>query len=198
MPEPGPLAESEVQIKLEALSVCGSDIYLEYDAELPEEDYPFVPGAPSGITAFQENHRIKLRDEPTNRRWMEQLFGDSAVAEVGDFPILCAGTILGDPQSLVDYVDRFFETLGGARDMWEAGVDQGVYNYVVRSGLLPRCQISRNGEGQVLTLGSAADDDFGVDEAGMITNGAGRLVPVVHQYDRHPELFELVNKRYGT
>ena len=46
VPEPGPLEAGEVQIKLEALSICGSDIYLEYDAELPEEDYPFVPGAP--------------------------------------------------------------------------------------------------------------------------------------------------------
>lgn len=46
VPEPGPLDEGQVQIKLEALSICGSDIYLEYDAELPEEDYPFVPGAP--------------------------------------------------------------------------------------------------------------------------------------------------------
>ena len=46
VPEPGPLNDGEVQIKLETLSICGSDIYLEYDAELPEEDYPFVPGAP--------------------------------------------------------------------------------------------------------------------------------------------------------
>ncbi|HIF73190.1 MAG TPA: hypothetical protein EYQ61_11630 [Dehalococcoidia bacterium] len=46
VPELGPLEDKEVQIKLESLSVCGSDIYLEYDAELPEEDYPFVPGAP--------------------------------------------------------------------------------------------------------------------------------------------------------
>ena len=46
VPEPSDLQEGEVQIKLEALSICGSDIYLEYDAELPEEDYPFVPGAP--------------------------------------------------------------------------------------------------------------------------------------------------------
>ena len=46
VPEPGPLNDGQVQIKLEALSICGSDIYLEYDAELPEEDYPFVPGAP--------------------------------------------------------------------------------------------------------------------------------------------------------
>jgi threonine dehydrogenase-like Zn-dependent dehydrogenase len=46
VPEPGPLEDKEVQIKLESLSICGSDIYLEYDAELPEEDYPFLPGAP--------------------------------------------------------------------------------------------------------------------------------------------------------
>jgi threonine dehydrogenase-like Zn-dependent dehydrogenase len=46
VPEPGPLEQGEVQINLESLSICGSDIYLEYDAELPEEDYPFVPGAP--------------------------------------------------------------------------------------------------------------------------------------------------------
>lgn len=46
VPEPGPLEQGEVQINLESLSVCGSDIYLEYDAELPEDDYPFVPGAP--------------------------------------------------------------------------------------------------------------------------------------------------------
>lgn len=46
IPEPLPLEDGEVKIELESLSVCGSDIYLEYDAELPEEDYPFVPGAP--------------------------------------------------------------------------------------------------------------------------------------------------------
>ena len=46
VPEPPALQEGEVQIKLESLSICGSDIYLEYDAELPEEDYPFLPGAP--------------------------------------------------------------------------------------------------------------------------------------------------------
>ena len=46
VPEPPALQEGEVQIKLESLSICGSDIYLEYDAQLPEEDYPFLPGAP--------------------------------------------------------------------------------------------------------------------------------------------------------
>ncbi len=46
VPEPGPLENGEVQVQLESLSICGSDIYLEYDADLPEEDYPFAAGAP--------------------------------------------------------------------------------------------------------------------------------------------------------
>ena len=46
VPKPGLLENGEVQVQLESLSICGSDIYLEYDADLPEEDYPFAPGAP--------------------------------------------------------------------------------------------------------------------------------------------------------
>ena len=46
IPDPPPLQDGEVQVELASLSVCGSDIYLEYDAELPEENYPFAPGAP--------------------------------------------------------------------------------------------------------------------------------------------------------
>ncbi len=37
---------NDVKIKLEYMSVCGSDIYLEYDADLPEEHYPLKPGKP--------------------------------------------------------------------------------------------------------------------------------------------------------
>lgn len=68
VPEPGPLEKGEVQVKLESLSICGSDIYLEYDADLPEEHYPFVPGAPmhecAGVVVdsrdsdFKEGQRV--------------------------------------------------------------------------------------------------------------------------------------------
>ena len=46
-PEPEISNKGDIKIKIESLSVCGSDIYLEYDNELPEDDYPFIPGAPS-------------------------------------------------------------------------------------------------------------------------------------------------------
>lgn len=46
VPEPALSGAGQVKVKLEYMSVCGSDIYLEYDADLPEEHYPLAPGKP--------------------------------------------------------------------------------------------------------------------------------------------------------
>ncbi len=46
VPEPALTESGQVKVKLEYMSVCGSDIYLEYDADLPEEHYPLAPGKP--------------------------------------------------------------------------------------------------------------------------------------------------------
>jgi L-iditol 2-dehydrogenase len=43
--KPKPI-DGEVLIKMEQVSICGSDIYLEYDRDLPEEEYPMAPGRP--------------------------------------------------------------------------------------------------------------------------------------------------------
>jgi D-arabinose 1-dehydrogenase-like Zn-dependent alcohol dehydrogenase len=46
VPEPDHLEDGEVKVDVEYISVCGSDIYLEYDAPLDEEEYPLAPGRP--------------------------------------------------------------------------------------------------------------------------------------------------------
>jgi threonine dehydrogenase-like Zn-dependent dehydrogenase len=46
VPEPTLGTNGEVKVKLDYMSVCGSDIYLEYDADLPEDHYPLGPGKP--------------------------------------------------------------------------------------------------------------------------------------------------------
>ena len=44
IPEPQ-IEDGEVKIKVDTLSVCGSDIILEWGPDLPEEEYPTAPGA---------------------------------------------------------------------------------------------------------------------------------------------------------
>lgn len=46
VPEPTLAEAGDVKIKIDYMSVCGSDIYLEYDADLPEEHYPLDAGKP--------------------------------------------------------------------------------------------------------------------------------------------------------
>jgi len=57
--EPRSIQENEVLIEIKSMSICGSDILLEYDAELPEKHYPFLHGAPmhecAGIVLESKN-----------------------------------------------------------------------------------------------------------------------------------------------
>ena len=43
--EPTPI-DGEAKIRIEATSVCGSDIHGIYHADLPEESFPLAPGVP--------------------------------------------------------------------------------------------------------------------------------------------------------
>ena len=45
VPDPTP-KEGQAKIKIEAVSVCGSDIHSSFCADLPEENYPLPPGVP--------------------------------------------------------------------------------------------------------------------------------------------------------
>ena len=75
-PEPKISKKGDIKVKIEALSVCGSDIYLEYDNELSEEKYPFIPGAPSHECAgtvvestdpdYKEGQRVIIIPENIN------------------------------------------------------------------------------------------------------------------------------------
>ncbi len=62
VPEPKP-KDGEVLVKLEQTSICGSDIYLEYGKDLPEEDYPMVPGRPchecAGVVVESRSPEVK-------------------------------------------------------------------------------------------------------------------------------------------
>lgn len=61
-PEPKP-KDGEVLIKMEQVSICGSDIYLEYAKDLPEEEYPMVPGRPchecAGVVVESRSPEVK-------------------------------------------------------------------------------------------------------------------------------------------
>jgi hypothetical protein len=148
-------------------------------------------GFGGGLLVFEEDDRIQLADEKLhNAAWIEELFGSEALAGIGQFPILCSGTIMGDAKAMIRFLIEFENLLCRARKVATGGSDQGLHNYLCRAILEPWLQVSKNGEGPILTMTPIleAGIDFLVSRTGQVLNANGLPVPVLHQYDRHPEL----------
>ena len=64
------------------------------------------------------------------------------------------------------------------------GVDQGVHNVLVHKKLIPNMKVFKQADGPVANLQAKLSRVQGT----QVFNQAGKLVAVVHQYDRYPEL----------
>lgn len=151
---------------------------------------PFL-GFKDGLTVFEEDGMIQLADEKAlNAKWVEKLFGTECLAQIGRFPILCSGTVMGDTAAMLRYLIEFERLLCRARSIRVPGSDQGCHNYLCRLVMEPCFQVSKNGEGSILTMVSTVKEgiDYKVSDVGQILNLNGLPIPVLHQYDRHPEL----------
>jgi hypothetical protein len=154
------------------------------------QDDPFV-GFNGELTVFEEDANLRLADDKKfNAPWIEQLFGPLALAQLGQFPILCSGTILGTIEALLRFLEEFEKLLIRAKSIAAAGSDQGVHNYLCRLLIESSVQVSKNNFGPVLTMRPALKDgvDFTLSSRGQVLDLNGTVIPVLHQYDRHPEL----------
>jgi hypothetical protein len=150
------------------------------------------------LLVFEEPIKMLMTGEREfNAIWVERLFGTEALAQIGQFPILCSGTIMGTISAMIRYLTEFEKLLYRARDVGIGGSDQGVHNYLCRGTAKLTVQVSKNGTGPILTMTPAAKRgiDFEVSNSGEILGINGLPMPVLHQYDRHPELLALLTKQ---
>ena len=105
---------------------------------------------------------------------------------------LCSGTTMGTPAALCCYLERVLTLMRQAdRQDLRAG-DQALHNAVAYEGLagIPySVRYSANGVEQVYTLTVyLAKQEIRRGPAGSVVTPSGQPVPIVHQYDRHPEI----------
>ena len=150
---------------------------------------PFF-GFKNGLMVFEEDARLPLAEEKMcNAPWVEETFGPEALSQIGRYPILCAGTTIGDVPSMIHYLTLFEKLLCRVNKIANGG-DQGIHNYLCRHIMKTKAVVSKNGDGPILTMVPSLKMgvDFSVSENGLVLNSNGSLVPVLHQYDRHPDL----------
>jgi hypothetical protein len=151
------------------------------------QDNPFTNIACGGVHFFEEAVGRTIASEPYNSGWMRALFGEKVFSEFAEKPIICSGTILGESRALAAFMSHLIRILATVRVFQPYG-DQAAVNVAVRRYKNNEIYIHKNGESAVLTMGIMPLSDICLDGRGRIVRPDGQVIPVLHQYDRHPSV----------
>jgi hypothetical protein len=153
---------------------------------------PFAWSPSPGLHVFLEEESNKIGRCPHHIRWISSLFGGETLRSLQNETVSCAGTIFGDRSGLFDYLQQMISLAMRVKSLREADGDQGLHNFLIYKMPLPGTTIHRNREGPVMTMGPMQMSDFRLSPDGWVMNEAGEVVSVLHQYDRIPELRQLL------
>lgn len=155
---------------------------------------PFDP--PPQKPEFYVEYEGGLKGHAFNMKYLRGVGGEDVARALADKPCVCVGTVMGPRECMI----RFCRTLlmlaaiprseiGGA-----FGADQAACNIALHLGLVEG--EARANYGRIATIGMTPGEALSVRD-GRIVNPDGGVSPVVHQYDRHPALFQAMCERWG-
>jgi hypothetical protein len=150
---------------------------------------PFSWNPEPGVHFLLEEAHVRIGHCRMHRLWMGCQFGRDYVERHAGETAACSGTTFGDTASILEYLQRMIATIMKARNLAKIyGGDQGIHNYLLQEKLLPNSIVHPNRRAPVLTLGVMRWDQVRLNSDGLVVNETGAPVPVLHQYDRIPEL----------
>jgi len=159
------------------------------------------------LHVYEENSLIPLGDESYNRDWIEAAYGKTWVAKLKSNVILCSGSTVGGQPAVNLYaramVYQWDVTMCPLR-----GCDQGHHNFLVGSGRLllskdrniTKIVSHRQGGGTVNTMAVLLKQlqpgknltSAGILNGTTVLNNDGSVSPIIHQFDRHNQLKQIV------
>jgi len=145
---------------------------------------------------FLENTGIPIEKEPFNRGTVLSVYGPDGLEKIGHQPVICSGTVGGGTSQVLAFLDCLSrQILRRLKILYKCSYgDQAVHNWAAWTGKLPPHRKLPNFQGPVATLATADSSRFQFNADGLLLNDDRSIIPVLHQYDRHPELHDLVQK----
>jgi hypothetical protein len=143
---------------------------------------PFEKPLPAEIVFVQEC--CLLGDSPVNHGWLTEAYGEAVAQNMRDCTVSCSGTTFGTVAGMQRYLVAMTTELAGlaGRDILQVrGMDQGIHNYVIRMRPLRNAWLDPT-DSLVATMHFVPDESIQTTPRGVLIDG--RLVPVVHQWDR--------------
>jgi len=138
------------------------------------------------LNFYSEAHSIA--DSFYTSYWLRHAFGKKALAQIVDKVSICSGTTIGGVDPIMNYLQEMIKMqakiTAGLTGL--GGFDQGVHNYLVHNNYFQGSNLLPNNEGEVATLGES--NAIAVNDNLELTDKQGNVIPVVHQFDRFPDL----------
>ena len=167
------------------LSIDIRDTIIQNDLfGLYENSKPFL-----GFSCENEN-LYKL----INKEWIINTFGIELFKNIAKKRTINAGTIWGTSDIFLKFSNILYEKLL----MHPEAVDQSVINYLIyyENILNDSIRIFDDDNSPVLTLGLTRRKNIILDSNSNIINKKGKIVSIIHQYDRHPDLKQIMKERF--
>jgi len=149
-----------------------------------------VPWAVGCITVAKE--AVKIKDEFWNTRWILTKFGHHVYSQLEEETVICSGTNFGPVDQIVSYLKEMVHYLFFI-DYYRVIVnDQAVHNYLVHTKKISPIAFGDNEIGPIMTLSFENDANIKMNEHHQILLKNGTVAPILHQYDRKPNLVSLI------
>lgn len=147
---------------------------------------------------FAASECLPIGKEPTNGKWIRELYDDAILTELGGEDVVCAGSLIGEAEAAKELALAIWQECQ-KRPAW--GSDQAALNHLVRTPKFSAVtRIPKMSEGLILTCSWIANarenmskfrpnlTDEEPDFCGGYSFPRGAIEPfaIVHQYDRDP------------
>ncbi len=148
---------------------------------------PFLAPLVADVVFAME--RIEIANCPFNSGWANEAYGRHYLRQVRHLPVSCSGTTFGTTAGIMRYLSLMVREILATHAKSQRGIDQAFHTRIVHVNPPDRAYCDDE-ERFVATLGYLPDEAICVEDDIILLDG--RVVPVVHQWDRKKTVSDLV------
>lgn len=156
----------------------------------------FFPVSPEDkVTVFADVDAYG--DGLTNDAWYKLAYGGAALARIAGRQAICVGTVLGTQEATVRLLKEFTNFI--ARSPF-GRIEQAIFNHMLHTDLFrTKPQVAPNISNSVANLASkSAHDSVVILDGQLCRTIDNSVIPIVHMYDRWPEIDQLCKRKYAS
>jgi hypothetical protein len=144
------------------------------------------------VVSFLEGTTIG--ESSYNKLWLTESFGERICQDLLNHEAICAGVTLGGAACMLEYLHQMVDTCCKVIHMQPvAGADQGIHNGLLHRHAFKKSTLYKLDNPICLTLGCGVEPRT---QNGTVVDSSGTTVSMLHQYDRNPDLKQLIENKF--